>query len=215
MFDSCIKCGSYSPEEGFEYVDGFYICSSCGHQHPFTKSPLFVVTGAPGAGKSTLYNQVLTTQQKPDMVYFADDYLGVLDQYGGRSSLCAHMLLVSSVIAQSGRPVVLFSGTSPSEYEHSDRRNLVAEIYYLVVVCERDMLRERHWARPQWRNAVYSSAAEMEQAIESYADQNQLFIDNVGCAKPPYSLLDTSSHSRENCAEQLFGWIRGKLSENP
>ena len=210
MFDSCIKCGSYAPEDGFELINGYYVCSCCGHQHPFSKQPLYVVVGAPGTGKSTLASQVQVMVDKPDVVFLEADYLSALEHSGGRTSFINHLLLLSAVIARNGRPVVLFSGGEPWEYEQSDRRNLVSEIYFLAVVCGRETLRERVLARPQWRKAMYNSPAEMEQAIESYADGNQRFIDHVAGAKPPYSLLDTSSRSREDCAEKLFDWIREK-----
>ncbi len=54
MFNVCPQCGQYSDEKTIDPQRPFAICPFCHHPHRFVQLPLFVVTGASGAGKSTI-----------------------------------------------------------------------------------------------------------------------------------------------------------------
>lgn len=51
----CYPCGGYTVERR-EVIDrtGYFICDACGGQFTKTVLPLFIVTGASGAGKSAI-----------------------------------------------------------------------------------------------------------------------------------------------------------------
>jgi energy-coupling factor transporter ATP-binding protein EcfA2 len=61
MFNICPACGEYSVEKVIEQdgPEAVAVCPSCHHAAPFLRLPLFVVTGASGAGKSTVCQQLI------------------------------------------------------------------------------------------------------------------------------------------------------------
>ena len=47
MFDTCLACGHYCPEEGFPREGDDLVCDVCGNRHPLSKLPLYVILGPP------------------------------------------------------------------------------------------------------------------------------------------------------------------------
>jgi len=54
MFNVCPHCGEYSVRKEIDPRGPFAICPFCGHRSRFVRLPLFVLTGASGAGKTTI-----------------------------------------------------------------------------------------------------------------------------------------------------------------
>jgi hypothetical protein len=107
-------------------------------------------------------------------------------------------------IAQSGRPVVLFgAGVGvPENLENCIERRYLSTIHYLALVCEDQVLTQRVQARPAWRAA--SSARFIEEQIHF----NQWFHQyNREGLEPAIQLLDTSSLSLEETAQEIRSWI--------
>ena len=82
-------------------------------------------------------------------------------------------------ISQSGRPVVLFGGGSPYEFERLHRRKYFSTIHYLALTCDPSVLENRLLARPAWRSAF------RPEFIKAQTDWNQWFI-NKNNEKMPY-----------------------------
>ncbi len=66
MFNVCRLCGQYRADKSTQADNAhdsshaLAICPECGHPHPFCRLPLsVVVSGAGGAGKSTVCNLLL------------------------------------------------------------------------------------------------------------------------------------------------------------
>ena len=203
MYDTCLACGHYCPENGFEQDHDDLVCDACGHRHPLNKLPLYVVLGPPGTGKSTLCNQVLRMPDRPDMVYMESDYFLVLSRDGWQS-VVNYMLLMGGVVGRSGRSVVLFSGGDPAQFEGSGDRWRVGEIHYLILTCDPSLQEERLRSRPEWRTSGHTEAS-----IQGWIDWTQLLIREADTASPPYQLLNAGTMDREECARALFDWIRG------
>jgi hypothetical protein len=53
MFNNCSQCGRYSEEKHVDAAKSLAICPYCGYAETFSCFPLFVITGASGAGKTT------------------------------------------------------------------------------------------------------------------------------------------------------------------
>ena len=73
MFNTCARCGSYHADKIIDPAGPFAVCPECGHRHSFRQLPLFVVTGASGAGKSTVCMEL--AQRTDDVVVMESDIL--------------------------------------------------------------------------------------------------------------------------------------------
>ena len=198
MYDLCFNCGENHQDKEVDPTGQLIICLYCGFKQKFQRLPLFVITGACGTGKSTLWNEVVMMENKPDLVYLENDMLLVLSQFGNYSEW---WLWICFNISQSGRPVTLFGGGNPSDFENALRRQYFSNIHYLALTCDSKILEGRLRARPEWRK---SSRPEF---LRKQQDWNQWFIDNEKSASPPYSILDTSYKNKEECAKELIDWI--------
>ena len=198
MYDFCFNCGENHQDKEVDATGPYIICPDCGFKQKFQKLPLFVIVGACGTGKSTLCNEVVMIEKKPDLVYLENDMLLVLSQFGNYSEW---WLWICFNISQSGRPVALFGGGSPSDFEHALRRQYFSNIHYLVLTCDVKTLENRLLARPEWRK---SSNPEFMKKQQNW---NQWLIDNEKSASPPYSTLDTSDKTKEESAKELIDWI--------
>ena len=67
MFNVCPGCGEYSVDKEIEPDAGaadaaWAVCRTCGHRHRFVRVPLFFLTGASGAGKTTVALELVRSQ---------------------------------------------------------------------------------------------------------------------------------------------------------
>ena len=208
MFTVCTNCGEYHPEKELDFDDSYLVCRCCGHKRLFHRLPLFVITGASGTGKSTLLNELLSLDEKPDLVYLESDMLWRKEFCEcGTQEYRDLWLYVCCNISQSKRPVVLFGSASPSEFEGSQLRKCFAKIHYLVLTCEKSILENRLVNRSKWRK---SSSPEK---VREHLEWNQSFIDNASTAVPKYAILDTSHKMLKRCAKEFVEWVNNLLLE--
>lgn len=105
----CFRCGMYRADKVIDPSGPYAICPECGYKHRFLQLPLLIVSGASGAGKSTVCHHLLgrVTQAvllDSDILWRAEfnkpeaNYRDFFETW----------LRVCRNISQSGRPVVLF-----------------------------------------------------------------------------------------------------------
>ena len=90
MFNVCAECGLYAADKHVRPLDGslaLAVCPHCGHGHPFRQLPLFMLTGASGAGKTTVCLELASAQSRaedwaPACVYLEQDILW-RDEFAG------------------------------------------------------------------------------------------------------------------------------------
>ena len=73
MFNTCDVCGAYRVDKIIDDVRGHATCPECGHRHSFVCSPLLLVSGASGTGKSTVFRRMQGTLT--DAVLFDSEIL--------------------------------------------------------------------------------------------------------------------------------------------
>jgi broad-specificity NMP kinase len=208
MFNVCPNCGLYSEEKSVDLEGPFAICPRCGHGHRFIQLPLFVVTGASGAGKTVVCLELVG--RIPECVciecdiFWRPEFATPEDNYRGFRNLC---LRVAKNVGQSGRPVVLFGSAIPEQYETCPERRYFTEIHYLALVCEDEALVKRLQGRPGWRKS-----AEPE-TLRKMAEFNRWFKENAHNTRPPVTLLDTTGLSIEQSVAHVAGWIRSRLEQ--
>jgi hypothetical protein len=216
MINVCARCGLYVEEKEIRKQSGtvaLAVCPHCGHGQPFRRLPLFVLTGASGAGKTAVGLELVKAQLRdeswvPECVYLEQDILWRDEFVGPENGYRAFRnmwLRVAKNVGQSGRPVVLCGSAVPEQYETCPERRYFAGIHYLALVCADDLLRGRLQARPGWRQS--GSDAFLERMIAF----NRWFREEGPDAEPSIKLLDTSLLSVRETAERVADWVRDRL----
>ena len=165
--------------------------------------PLFIVTGASCAGKSTLCN--LLFQKETEYIVMESDLLwnGIYntpeDGYRAYREL---WLRVCAQISQIGKPVVLCGCCTPEQFETAQGRELFSVLHYLAVVSDDAVFEER------MRNGRHVTD---EKWIQSSLQFNRWLRDNAARTNPPLQLLDTTHLSPEEAACQLDCWILERI----
>ena len=169
---------------------------------PTRKLPLFIITGASCAGKSTMC-EILFQNEKEYIVMESDilwnqtfdtpddDYRAFRETW----------MRVCKSISQIGMPVVLCGCAVPKQFETLDERASFTEIHYLAVVCDDDVLKKRLAARHVTDERWIESAIEFNSWLKGHARDTD----------PPIYLLDNSRMSPERAAEVADKWIRGHM----
>src|SRR6266850_883890 len=107
MLNICVNCGLYRPDKIIDPAGPYAICPECGHRHLFRPLPLLIVSGASGAGKSTVCHQLLG--KVTDAVLLDSDILWrpEFESFGAPApNFFETWLRVAKSVGQSGRPVV-------------------------------------------------------------------------------------------------------------
>jgi len=206
MLNVCFKCGIYRADKIIDPTGPYAICPECGHPHPFLYQPLLIISGASGAGKSTVCNRLVGHYQDAVLldsdILWRDAFNNPKDNY---RDYFETWLRVSKNITQSGRPVVLFGAGLgvPENLEGCIERRYFSSIRYLALVCSDDILCERLEQRPAWRGTRDQKFIEEQQRF------NQWFINYSNSNdQQPIKILDTSRKSIIETTEEVEDWIR-------
>ncbi len=206
MFNTGPECGLYEAEKQIDPAGPAAICPHCGHSHPFRQLPLFVLTGASGAGKSVICRELAA--QMTDCVFLEVDifwrpeFNTPEDEYRAFRDLC---LRTAKNVGQAGRPVVLCGSAIPAQYEACPERRYFAEVHYLALVCEEDELVKRLQARPSWR---HTSSPDVLADMTAF---NRWFIERGAHTSPPITLLDNTDLSVGACVDGVRHWILDRV----
>ena len=206
MFNVCHNCGLYRADKIIDPSGPYAVCPECGHKHSFRQLPLLIVSGASGAGKSSVCRVMLG---KLDHVVLLDSEILWRPEFNKPENNYRDFfeiwLRVAKNISQSGRPVVLFGAGLgvPENIEPCVERRYFSEVHYLALVCDDEVLAQRLRARPAWRGGG-------DQAyIDEHIQFNRWFKGGQN-GHHPISLIDTTNVSLEGTIEQVKTWIREK-----
>lgn len=170
---------------------------------PDKKLPLFVVTGASCAGKSTAC-EILFHREKEYIVMESDILWNTFyDTPQDGYDLYRHTWMeLCANISQCGLPCVLCGCGTPEQFEPRSERALFSDIHYLAVVCDDatmlHRLDSRGAADEGWRN--------------SSLQFNRWLRENAGISVPPITVLDTSALTPGQAGDAIDRWIHSKLS---
>ncbi len=206
MFNVCPNCGEYCVEKSIDTTGPFAVCPYCHYAHPFLQQPLFIISGASGAGKTTV-GLALVPSLKECVVMGSDILWGMVpatpeDNYRSYRNL---WLRVAKNIGQAGRPVVLCGTALPEQFEDCPERRYFSTLHYLVMVCDDDLLVERLRSRPAWRQ---THSAEF---VEDMLQFNRWLKANAHMTQPPMTLCDTSQQSIAETVAYVAEWVRQRL----
>jgi hypothetical protein len=169
---SCDSAIAMAPHEGFAR------CPACGRlDEGAAIAPLFVVTGASGSGKTTVFAP-LARKLADRCVTFDIDWLidSATELNGGQPfrwpALRNMWLAIAHGVAQSGVPTLLLGPLIPQHLEDLSGRRWIGEIHFVVLDCPDDLRRQRIEARPPWRSRDIDEQIEFGRWLRSnIADQ--------------------------------------------
>jgi hypothetical protein len=207
MFNACRNCGEDRPDKIIDPSGPYAICPLCGHKHPFLRLPLFIVTGASRAGKTTICLQLASSMD--DVVVFDGDVLWRKEFENPGADILEFRnfcLRVCKNISQAGRPVVLCASAPPRQLEQCVERRYFDQLYYMVVTCDERSLKERLPKRARW---WHSGTDEM---IRQQLQFNKSLLRMVR-EKPDFiAMVNMSELSLEDGVSKVKTWIHGKLA---
>ncbi len=209
MWNVCWQCGLYHADKLIDPDGPVAVCPACGHRHPFRQLPLLLVSGASGAGKSTVCQALLGRQfqvvcldsdilWRPELNNPADNYRTFFDIW----------LRMCKNVGQAGRPVVLFgAGVGvPANLENCVERRYFGALHYLALTCDDGILIERLRQRPAWRQ---SHAPEF---LSEQVRFNNWFKAQASTSRPAIDLLDTTGVPIAETVQQVLAWVQARTA---
>lgn len=208
MLHVCKTCGKYSENLSFSKEKQAVICPVCGASQPIRRYPLFLITGASCAGKSTVSRELFLQDNglivlESDILW-DDKWADMKDNY--RAYRHTWLRVCQNVCQQAGKPAVLCGCCDPSQFQGLSETGFFTGLHFLAVVCREEVLEHRMDRRGMTD----------ENFRRSNADFNRWFYENYDKVSPSITLLDTSDLSPNTAAEQALYWCREILAkENP
>jgi predicted ABC-type ATPase len=170
-------------------------CAACGRTDPLARrADLFVVTGASGAGKTTVFEPLLAELAGRCMVFDVDWLIDPLSRQAGGVDWVAFRdawLHVAHGVAQNGLPTMLLGPFIPEHLAGLPGRRWVADIHFVTLDCDDDERRRRIEARPAWRG----------RDIDEQVEFGRWLRDNL-------PTVDTGSCSPADTARAIASWWR-------
>ena len=206
MLNVCPVCGTYQVEKQVTVEPdpglGAAICGSYGAKHPFIRRPLFVVTGASGAGKSATCLELMRRQTglltlESDILWGAIDVSGEagIDRYWN-----AWLRMIKN-INQGPQSVILCGTLVPETLERQPERRYIGDTHFLALICDPEEQERRLRARPAWRES------DAPAFIDDHLRFNRWLIDHAAAGMPQWELLDTSRGTAATTADQVLAWV--------
>lgn len=177
------------------------VCSSCGAGREFKRLPVYHFMGACGSGKSTVLD-IMRRRGVSDRVLvdtelffnLREDWKTPADEFAAFKSFC---LSVAFDIGQAGLPVMLMGATRPVSNERLPERKYFAETKYLALVADDADIERRLCARGWFP----------EQLIRFEVAYNGWLRDEGPKDSPPVEIIDSSSQSAEETADDVMRWL--------
>jgi chloramphenicol 3-O-phosphotransferase len=211
VFRICPACGDPTTEGIVELEPRRFVCDVCTTETPIEPlPPVLFLTGASGAGKTTLY-EALVGQVDEALLVDQDLLWGLNPAYddpeSGYRQFRGLVLHLAERLARNGKPVLIEGSCMPEQYESLGERWYFAHTAYLAIVCSDDELARRLRARSGWRD----SSRRLDEMIE----WNRRLREHDFDSDPPIEVLDTTGRTVADCAAEVHSWIRHSAVSPP
>lgn len=187
-----------------EPYEGHAVCPRCGRTDDVVLGQLFVVTGASGSGKTSVFGP-LARRLRGRCVIFDSDLL--MDAAGALSgsrpidwaAFHSAWLAVAHGVAQSGTPAVLLGPFIPAHLQELAARRWFADIHFIALDCPDELRRARMSARPRWRNHDIDEQVEfgrwLRRNIAERVDTSRGTPDDAAAVVASCIVSRTTSHN--------------------
>jgi predicted kinase len=185
------------------------ICPFCGYAQPFLRLPLFLITGASGAGKSAITHHLAAALRGEAVVLETDilwrpEFATPEDNYRGFRETWLH---IAVNVAQAGLPVVLIGTATREQFDLLPARRHAGKIHILALVAGDNVIRARLAARPAWRGSSN------ERFIGEMVRFDRWLLENADSEQ--MELLDTGTIPLEACVTAAARWFRERAEAQP
>ncbi len=168
-------------------------CPRCGCESWLPALPLFVVTGASGAGKSTITGPL--RDLLPGCLVFETDVILHVAALGWETWRNTWLQLAHAV-ALGGQATVLTGSFTPDQLERLPARKLIGPIRFALLDCPDDVLADRLRERPAWRAS----------STEAKITEHQRFAAWLRARITPS--FDTSTVGAAEVADRVAAWVQ-------
>jgi hypothetical protein len=184
--------------------EGSALCPDCGRiDSAAAIEPLFIVTGASGSGKTSVFAPLARRLVGRCITFDVDWLLDAAGQLSHASSVeeidssafRSAWLLVAHGVAQCGMPTVLLGPLIPEHLEGLSARKWVGEIHFLLLDCPDEIRRKHLVARPPWRS----------RDIEAQTSFGRWLRANIDAR------IDTTNGTPEDSADAAAQWVLGRI----
>lgn len=189
----CMTCGPAAVLDRDPVAPPVLRCARCGAEQRVPGLPMFVVTGASGAGKTTITEPL--RRLLPDCAVFDVDLTLQVAALGWETWRDT-WLRVAYGEALSGRVTVLCGSLLPDQLDAVPARKLLGPVHFCNVDCPDGVLAGRLRARPSWRHSSVEAAVAEHQRFAAWLRTN---------IQPSF---DTSVLTPEKVAERIAAWVR-------
>ena len=165
-----LPCATCAPNAPVEVVDDEVRCLSCHTVRTFVRTPLLLVTGAPGTGKSTI--APLLSRQFPGTAVLDTDLFGPWSNPDWEAWANSWLLVVHA-LAQSGlRSVLIGYGLSRSKVATLAAKDLLGHVRAINLHLDPDVLRARLHERGTYDAALIDRKVAAAAELHDEADKN-------------------------------------------
>jgi hypothetical protein len=171
-------------------------CPRCGATRRLPGLPLFVVTGASGAGKITITEPL--RRRLPNCEVFETDVILAVAALGWEV-WCNTWLQLAHAIGLNGRATVLCGSLIPEQLAGLPARWLVGPTHFCNLDCPDEVLAGRLRTRPAWRGWTEQRIADQRRFAATLRQQ-------------VWPAFDTSVLSIDAAADRIAGWVQQLLS---
>ena len=184
-------------------------CPQCGHERRYVRPPLLVVTGTPGAGKSTICARLaggIPGAVLLDADVFAGQMVSDVPPNEDYPAFWRSLTRLAHEISQNNLAVVFFSGMVPEQLlANTDVLDYFESVSFLCLTCDAEALRPRFIRRV----GSGSDTQRIEAAVDRWGRFNDVLID-AARSTDGVDAID-ATRSVGEVESDVRGWIIAKL----
>jgi broad-specificity NMP kinase len=207
MLHHCPECGTTREDMDVQRDVPVVVCPDCDRERSFVLSPLCIVTGAAGTGKTTVRRRLAGAI---DAMLLEDDSIAHEScEFDTESGFNEYVLRLCRDVAQSRVPPVLFTtGLGvPENVEGLVNRRYFAETHYLALVCETETQANRLRARGSpWTD---EGEGGYWADVGKQTEFNEWFQANA--TDEGIDLVDTTDQSVDETTAVVIEWLAERL----